>query len=155
MEVCWEGETLPWPSRVVQSWNRAAAERYWREEGVHTAAARFLGMLDVGRQLLGEALRDLPDWMVGDWMRVVNQRTLATASSRARGEGGDHTCCLPGCQGGVQTISHLLLHCGNAWLSGVRIKTHDRIVDLIRSQVGGIDSAESFWGKALQYIEKG
>jgi ribonuclease HI len=145
VEVCWEGETLPWPSRVVQFWNRAAAERYWREEGVHTAAARFLGMLDVGRQLLGEALRDLPDWMVGDWMRVVNQRTLTTASSRARGLGGDPTCCLPGCQGGAQTVSHLLLHCGNSRLSGVRIKTHDRIVDLIRAQVGGIDSAESFW----------
>ena len=145
VEVCWEGETLPWPSRVVQLWNRAAAERYWREEGVHTAAARFLGMLDVGRQLLGEALRDLPDWMVGDWMRVVNQRTLTTASSRARGLGGDPTCCLPGCQGGAQTVSHLLLHCGNSRLSGVRIKTHDRIVDLIRAQVGGIDSAESFW----------
>jgi hypothetical protein len=64
-EVCWGEDHLPWPSSVVRRWNIAAAERYWKEEGSATGAGRFLGTGGAGRALLGEALRDVKDWITG------------------------------------------------------------------------------------------
>ncbi len=39
-----------------------------------------------------------------------------------------------GCVGGAQTITHVLLQCGNAAvLSDTRMRAHDRVVDVLRT----------------------
>jgi hypothetical protein len=37
------------------------------------------------------------------------------------------------CVGGAQTITHLLLQCGNAVLSDTRTRAHDRVVNVLRT----------------------
>ena len=75
IEIGWEEEYAPWPSSVVSRWNVGAAERYWTMEGNATKAGEFLGAEGVGRALLGEVLRDIKDWVIRDWIRMITPST--------------------------------------------------------------------------------
>ena len=116
----------PWPSPVVSKWNRAAAERAWNLSAKSTQAGSFLGLKGVSRAKLWQSLRQLPDWMVRDWIKVVTPSLLHTLDSKKRwGYVASPVCPLGGCVGGTQTITHSLLQCGNAVLSDTRTKAHD------------------------------
>jgi hypothetical protein len=126
-----------------------AAERYWKLEGRATGAGKFLGTEDVGRALLGEVLRNVKDWMIRDWIRTITPTLLPTAVSKMQwGQASEGACGMPGCSGELQTLSHLLLHCRNAEIAGVRVKTHDRIVQSLHMVLMGLKGIESSWGPA-------
>jgi hypothetical protein len=106
-----------WSPPLHMPMNRAVAERTWSLSGKFTQAGRFLVLKGVGRARLGQALRQLTDWMVRDCIRVVNPSLLPTIDidSKKRWECvASPVCPLRGCIGRAQTATHLLLQCGNA-----------------------------------------
>ena len=153
IEIGWGQEYAPWPSSVVSKWNAGAAERYWRRSGRATRAGSFLGAEEVGRALLGEVLTDVKDWVIRDWIRMITPSLLPTElSKKIWGKGGQGACRLQGCSGGPQSLGHLLLHCGNAELAGVKVKTHDRIVQAIQLELEKVKDLENVWGRAAHQV---
>ena len=138
---------------MVSKWNAGAAERYWRRSGRATRAGSFLGAEEVGRALLGEVLTDVKDWVIRDWIRMITPSLLPTElSKKIWGKGGQGACRLQGCSGGPQSLGHLLLHCGNAELAGVKVKTHDRIVQAIQLELEKVKDLENVWGRAAHQV---
>jgi hypothetical protein len=90
---------------VVQAWNAQASVRYWhRREALHGCSATgFLGVQGVGRRFLGAALRNVYDWAIRDWIRLVNPILLPTLDSKVKWKVAvDASCTLPQCQGGLR-----------------------------------------------------
>ena len=136
--VCADGKTRPWPSSVARFWNSQAAEHFWRRQEEHASgmAFRFLSEVGVGRRLLGSALRDVYDWALRDWMRLVNPILLPTLDSKVKWKmAADPNCTLPGCRGGRQTMVHLQLRCLNDMVKNTRQKAHDRVVGVLQRGV--------------------
>lgn len=99
-------------------------------------AYRFLSEVGVGRRLLGSALRDVYDWALRDWMRLVNPILLPTLDSKVKWKmAADPNCTLPGCRGGRQTMVHLQLRCLNDMVKNTRQKAHDRVVGVLQRGV--------------------
>ena len=101
--VCADGKTRPWPSSVVSFWNSQAAEQsqFWKRQEQHASgmACRFLSEVGVGRRLLGISLRDVYDWALRDWMRLVNPILLPTLDSKVKWKmAADPNCTLPNCR---------------------------------------------------------
>ena len=136
--VCTDGKIRPWPSSVVQFWNRQAALRYWQaqERSATGTAYGFLNMTGVGRRLLGSALRDVYDWAVRDWIRLVNPILLPTLDSKVKWKmTSDPSCRLPQCIGSKQTMVHLQLRCLNELVKNTRQKAHDQVVGVLQRYI--------------------
>ena len=135
---CPDGKVKPWPSSVVRAWNAQASVRYWhRREALHGCSSTgFLGVQGVGRRFLGAALRDVYDWAIRDWIRLVNPILLPTLDSKVKWKVAvDASCTLPRCQGGAQTMVHIQLQCLNEEVKNTRQAAHDRVVEVLQRAV--------------------
>ena len=133
-----DGSCKPWPSSVVRSWNSAAARLYWNSTSTtdHSLARAFLGQQHVGRHQLGQVVREMCDWAVRDWIRMVTPMLLPTLATRFKWKlVSCPNCTLPQCTGGAQTMVHLQLQCLNESVKNTRQKAHDRVVGTLQRAI--------------------
>ena len=124
---------VPWPSSIPRRWQAAAAGRAGALTSRGTTAGAFLSAHGVGRRFLGAALRNTTDWAVRDWIRMVTPQALPTRDVLfSWGSVDNPNCTLVGCGAGRQTLSHLLLRCGNPGVHGACTLAHDRIVSVLK-----------------------
>jgi len=159
--VVFEGKTgslpVPWPSSVPRRWQIAAVDRAGDLTSRGTIVGSFLTAPGVGRRFLGAALRNTTDWAVRDWIRMVTPQALPTRDVLFTRKSADSpTCTLAGCDGGRQTLSHLLLRCGNPGVHGACTLAHDRIVSVLkRGFSAGRDTTRWWWETKVREVWPG